>query len=367
MRLFQRIFIWLFVIMAFVVLGFYVFVKVSGKQFVEQRLSEIFRREVQTADVRFIFPLGLRLDRLDIQGFFRAKEIRLQMRFPIVLGKQIFIAGMRIEEPFMVMQRTKTSQLIIQESAVGISPSSSAAPAAEDVQRMAAQGSPEPSGETLSLVIDDIQIHNGQLQFIDYSKEKPLDLTLERIQLKAQPLAYPMRSLNTKFNFSAFMASEDIPFSGSHVRSQGWINWWERNLDGVVEILEPNGMVGLSADLKAQHNDLLVKGKINMNYLGKKANNADKQDSFSVEDFIVKALKESSLEINANFAVRTQLDNFELSSISFSGSIGSPENGALKENLKSIGQKFEEFGKKLIEKESPQNVNAIAPQGSEVE
>ena len=362
MRIIQKIFIWLFVIMAFVVLGFYVFVKLNGKQFVEERLRETFQREVQTAEVRFIFPLGLRIDRLDIKGLFRAREIRVQMALPVVLGRQVFVAGMKIEEPFLVLQRTKNGQLIVGEVETDESAKGPAAHVPADTKKNEPQKFPVAAAEAFSLVVDDIEVHNGQFQFIDHSKEKQLSLTLDQIQLKAQSLAYPLRSLNTRFNLTALMTSEDIPFSGSQVRTHGWINWWERNLDGTLEVLEPNGMVGLSADLNAQHNDLLIKGKANMSHLGKKSKKGEKEKPFSIEDLIVEALKTSNLEINADFAVKTKLDNFELSSISFTGSVGSPDSGALQGNLKNIGQKFEEFGKKLIEKESGENVNAMVPQ-----
>ena len=83
----------------------------------------------------------------------------------------------------------------------------------------------------------------------------------------------------------------------------------------------------------------------------------------SVENFFMDALQSSGIKLNAEFRINTKLDDFEVSSISFNGNVGGGSQGSLRENLKNIGQKFEEFGKQLLEekKEEPKANMEVSP------
>ena len=208
-------------------------------------------------------------------------------------------------------------------------------------------------------MVDELDIHNGTLNYQDTSREKLFVMEIKNLELKARSIAYPLRSVNTSFNISGIVVGEAIPFSGSRAEADGWVNWKDRNMDAQIVVKEPSGTIGLSADLKAQNNDLTIVGNANIDNLTVKP--AKKEgDAYTVESFFLDALQSSGIKLDAAFNIKTKLDDFEVSSIAFSGNVGSGEPGSLRENLKNIGQKFEDLGKQLIEEKPEESMNALS-------
>ena len=76
-------------------------------------------------------------------------------------------------------------------------------------------------------------------------------------------------------------------------------------------------------------------------------------------DFFLDALQSSGIKLDAAFTIKTKLDDLEVSSISFRGNVGGSQPGSLRENLKNIGQKFEDMGKQLLEEKQAESLNAV--------
>jgi hypothetical protein len=177
-------------------------------------------------------------------------------------------------------------------------------------------------------------------------------MILENLQLHAQNVPIPLQSVDTKFNFTAQMLSDNMPFSGSQAEGHGWVNIQDRNADATLEVKEPNGVIGLSATITAQNNDATVKGRVNISSLHKKKVSAESKSS--VEDMIFEALQSSQVDIRADFNLKTKLDSFDLTTVSFTGNVETGKTGSLKESLKNIGEKVGEIGKKFMEKDGAQ-------------
>lgn len=335
--------IWLFVLLAFAVLALYLFVESNGKMFLEQRMSATLGRQVATSQVRFVFPVGLRLDDLAIEGIMSVKEARVYLSFPVVFGRTFFISHVILKEPQIMVHKTPAE-------------TKAADPVSGKTEDIPAAGSAKAL-EHWEVVVDELDIQNGKLNYQDTSHEKTFAMEISGLQLKARSVAYPLRSVNTSFNIAGIVLGDEIPFSGSRAEADGWINWKDRNMDAQLVVKEASGTIGLSADLKAKSNDLAITGNANIDNLTAKP--AKKEgDSYTMESFFLDALQGSGIKLEAAFSIKTKLDDFEVSSISFSGNVGGSQPGSLRENLKNIGQKFEDLGKQLVE-EKKETLNAV--------
>ena len=216
---------------------------------------------------------------------------------------------------------------------------------------------PAPGHGRWDVLVDQLDIVDGKINYQDTSHEKAFAMEVADLELKARSVAYPLRSLNTSFSMTGIVLGEEIPFSGSCAEAEGWVNWKGRNMDARIVVKEPSGTVGLSADLKAQSNDLTITGNADIDHLTAKP--AKKEGgSHSLEDFFLDALQSSGIKLDAAFTIKTKLDDLEVSSISFRGNVGGSQPGSLRENLKNIGQKFEDMGKQLLEEKKEESINA---------
>ncbi len=346
MKLVSKLTIWLFVLLAFAVLALYFFVETNGKPFLEHKLSAGLGRQVTASQVRFVFPVGLRLDDLSVEGVLKVKEARAYLSFPVIFGKTFYISHIILKEPQIMVRKT-----------AGTKEESAAAAAAAQLESAPAAKPAQGPGRW-DVLVDELDVVDGKVNYQDTSHEKTFVMEIADLELKARSVAYPLRSLNTSFNIAGIVLGEEIPFSGSRAEAEGWVNWKDRNMDAQLVVKEPSGTVGLSAGLKAKNNVLTITGSANIDNLTVKP--ARKEgDSHSTENFFLDVLQSSGIKLDAAFSIKTKLDDFEVSSISFSGNFGGGQPGSLRENLKNIGQKFEDFGKQLIE-EKKESLNAIA-------
>src|SRR3989338_1955579 len=283
MSLISKFTIWIFVFLAFAVLALYLFVETNGKPFLEQKMTASLGRQVTTSQVRFVFPVGLRLDDLAIDGVLKVKEARVYLSFPVIFRRTFFISHIVLKEPEVMIHKVPP------EAAPAVAGSGSAAsvPAAKF---------PTATGN-LEFLLNELDIHNGTLNYQDTSREKLFVMEIKNLELKARSIAYPLRSVNTSFNISGIVVGEAIPFSGSRAEADGWVNWKDRNMDAQIVVKEPSGTIGLSADLKAQNNDLTIVGNANIDNLTVKP--AKKEgDAYTVESFFLDALQSSGIKLD---------------------------------------------------------------------
>lgn len=343
MRLVSKLTIWLFVLLAFAVLALFLFIETNGKPFLEQKMSVSLGRPVTMAQARFVFPVGLRLDDLTVEGVLKAQEARVYLSFPVFFGRTFYISHVVLKEPQVLVRKTAVAA-----DAVDTGPETADSASAK----------PAPAAGAWEVLVDELDIHNGRLNFQDTSHEKAFVMEMTELEIKARSVAYPLRSLNTSFNIAGIVSGEEIPFSGSRAEADGWVNWKDRNMDARLVVKEPSGTIGLSADLKAKSNDLVITGNASIDNLAAKPARSE-DDSYTMESFFLDALQSGGIKLDAAFSIATKLDDLEVSSIAFSGNVGGGQPGTLRENLKNIGQKFEDLGKQLLEEKQEESLNAV--------
>jgi len=348
MSTFRKIFLWVFVLVSIFFFGIYIYIKANGKAIFERELGLALNRQVNVQDVRFIFPVGLRVDGLKIKGLLHAKEVRVRLGFPVILGKEHIISSVVFIQPLIVLQREEESKILVIDPVFK-----------GEKKDRAEQGGVEEKDQSLTdeiekelgagFFIDHLEIQDGTIDFSDYSKEKEIKLTIKDINLKAETFAFPLEPVNTRFHFSASILNNYQSFSGSQVEGEGWINFLKRDMEGGLEIIEPNGKISLKADLKSVDNELTVVGKLNINSLASSRKKSEEGEDFSLDDFILGALQSASIEINVDFVIKTKLDDINLNSIAFTGKVGYERSKEPSSTI-SIQKSIKDIGKQLYEK-----------------
>jgi len=366
----HKIFVYIFVVIAVIFFGLYLFVQLQGKTILKARLEEAFNRNVEVGNVRFIFPLGVRVDDLNVEGLVQAKEARVQAGLPIFLKRGYIVSSLTLIEPFVALKRTEDEKITLADSEGDRS--SSEKKTAQKKKELSKELSVDKKSvesnekDCIGIVVDHLSIQNGTVQFLDPSLDDS-EIILKEISLKAQSVAYPPKPLKTKYNFSGTIFNENKPFSGCQVQSKGWINFSSKDMDSDLKIIEPSGVVDLSADLKAVQNDLTVAGKVNLKSMVLNKKEEEDSKSFSLDNLLMVALKSSDIKINVDFAIKTKLDAFQLGSISFSGQVGYSDS---EEVGNSIQKSLKDFGKKIYEKsiQAPQEIeeNKEVPSNKEI-
>ena len=105
------------------------------------------------------------------------------------------------------------------------------------------------------------------------------------------------------------------------VEASGWVDILKRDREAKIEVVEANGTVGLTADVVSKNNDMDVAGEIKMQNLLQGVDKEASSDESTVNDLVLNALSSAGVEIGANFAFKTEMDNFRVGQISFSGNV----------------------------------------------
>ena len=153
--------------------------------------------------------------------------------------------------------------------------------------------------------------------------------------------------METKFDLTAAITNGQLPFSGSKVQAQGFINVYKKDMNVNINVIEPDGKVSCAANLYSLNNDMTVQGKVQIKNLTDKPETETNPASF--KDVFFAALQSSGLEITSAFNFKTKMDDFQVGAISFSGQIGEQPSGESSgsTDYKNLGHQFEEFGKKF--------------------
>ncbi|MBI5150740.1 MAG: hypothetical protein HZA28_08240 [Candidatus Omnitrophica bacterium] len=233
-----------------------VYVKLYGKALLEQALSGSLKKEVRFESVAYQFPFGVRVGNVRIEPDFSANEILAQ-----------FAPGSLLAEPRRVTQ---------------------------------------------------VVIHGGTYSYVGKG-ESPLRFRVEDMRLEASDILIPLASVHTSFKFWGRLAQEKNPLSGSRVESSGWVDWVKKDMEGTLQVVDPSGHAGLTAQAVSKNNDMVVTGDLKMSGLQQSV--APSQGASDVNQLISGVLSAAGIEIGAKFSFKTKMDDLEITNIGFSGKV----------------------------------------------
>jgi hypothetical protein len=314
---FLRFFLLLFILF---VIAATIYVRIYGKSYVEGILNTSLQRNVVLGTASYHFPFGFQAEDVHIaqsyQGgeFLDIKKIIAQLSpdDAIFQGKLAFDIVI-LEEPSLVVKTAKGPENAVQgqepEGEVAAPPSPPTITKEQNLKRQT------------EISVKHLLVKQGRLRYRDGLAEKGFSFDLRDVQLKAKKLTFPLRPGKSEFDMTAGLVKKGNPLSGGSVKSSGWIDAVQRDMDVSIEVVEANGAVGLTAKAVSKDNDMDVKGEINMKNLFLETDKKASSDASAVNDLVLNALSSSGIEIGAQFAFKTQMDNFRVGQVSFSGNV----------------------------------------------
>ncbi len=375
MRIFVRILAGLFILLWIVAVACYIYIGLNGRELVVETLSEMFHKPVQMSSTYFLFPFGLRINDLKVgekMEVMQVKDVQMQIGVPDFFNRRFHFLFMSLSEPVLNISRTRNSKMIFgnDESEVLSFEENKGNPARkqENLSHSPAQKNKKP----INFIIDYLTVEKGEIKFRDFSREKKFELILQDINLKAQNAAIPFQPVNTKFDLTASIFKEnplsDLPFSGSRIESRGGVNFYNKDMQAKLDVVDSAGKVSLSAQLDAKDNELTMNGKVHISNLIAEVNNQANSSS-SLKDLIFSSLQSSGVEIVADFHSKTKMDDFHLDAVTFNGNLGykpvtpqvARESPNPPEQGRNIGEHFEGLGKKFYKENVQEQMNKEVP------
>jgi len=329
MKVIKRLLLWFTIlfILFFVAASFYI--KAYGKGLVEEALNAALKRDVVLGEASYHFPLGFRAQDVRIAqstgggDFLEAQSVIIQLAPEAIYQRRLVFDSVIFTKPSIVIKDVKKPEEESQEQArrygmvvPPVQPEISSDQGSSPVVR----SSRDKNGQT-EVTIKRFVIKQGRLQYVNGLTEKGFSFNLEDVQLKAKQLAFPSAPGRSEFSVSARLVKEGTPLSGSNVEGHGWVDVMKRAMEARVEVVEENGIVGLTAKAVAKDNDMNVTGEIRMHNLLRGVSKQASSDASTVNDLVLNALSSAGVEIGAQFSFKTKMDDFQVGQVSFSGNV----------------------------------------------
>ena len=298
-----------FIVVSFIGLLFYL--QLYGKELFLLALNNAFKRPVSVAKIAYQFPLGLRAEKLRVEGIAEASSLEVQIALQSLFEKKIHFSNVKISQPVITFVKVHNAPEISN------SPASEAPPVKPPVAV-----TPSPSEKPAMITqIDRLVIKQGQLNY----QNNDLAFQLENVDIKAHNLILPAQSVKTDFHLKARVIKENMPFSGGDVEGQGWFNLVQKDMQADVKISHPDGPIEVTANISSEHNEMNVKGNFSLGQFrndqkNTKAKTGEPQNT-PVQQAFSYAVSSMGLGINAQFSFQTKMDDFQIGSIAFSGDV----------------------------------------------
>jgi hypothetical protein len=304
-----RFLVWIAIIATFVIAFLAYHFQQYEKNVFLSVLHSSLGQDVTATDVDYNFPFGFSLDNFKIGDFLQSKKLSAQFDPQSIRKKQIILTELMLHQPIITWYKgTPAAAVVDLQLDTGPTPPDKAPTTKSDIK----------------LLVKKLIVKGGRLHYADASSEIPFDFQLDNVQLNADDLIFPIEPKTTTFRFKGTLIKKGTALSGSVIKSDGWIDAARRDLDGQIMVLEKDERVGLSAHAVAKNNDLNVTGKV----LAKNLFTSEHSNKLEgkVDDFLLSALSSLGVELSADFAFKTKLDDLRIDEISFSGSVSSQES-----------------------------------------
>jgi hypothetical protein len=300
-----------FVLLAFILTGAYVYLRVKGKDLVVARMEEQLGRKISFKSVGFSYPLTIKIYGLDIEGYGSAKATSLSLNLAHLFLGEIYFNAVELIEPCVVF--THSSQ-----DKVSFIPAI-AQPRQE--QRSCVKCAPaKEKKKDIVIFARKITIRSGSLEVYQSSGSGAQALAqVKNIDAQIDNIAFPvLKPLKTEFSCTAIATGFGGRLDNEELKISGWADFFKKDMLAQLKITGAGGQVGLKADLSSTNNDMLVKGSMKLSFQSKAVpDNREK----NFEALFVQALQSSGADVDLSFQFKTKMDDFRASKISLSGEL----------------------------------------------
>ena len=283
-------------------ISLFLVIRFQGKAFILKKAQAVFNRPVSVDEVNYVFPAGIQLENLNIQGLLFAESARIDAGPGLLRDGEITLDQVTLKEAVLTLHMDKDNHIHWKEEPVSGTVAALAANAAHHQKA----------------VIRDLSVIQGKIIFPGHEQASAVEVYLTDITIAAQNVPLTGQPADTLFNISGRFLDGQPQTAGNAFKAAGSFNWSKRNLlaDATVDGWRDQ----FDVDLKAAsvNNDMTVQG-----HMKSRKEAADKagDNGNDSTDLLKNLMKNSSLAVDMNFAFAMKMDRWELRNVDFSGNL----------------------------------------------
>ncbi len=284
----------------------FVYLTFNARSIFNAQASALTSRHVEARAVGVEFPAGIVIDGLKVDGLLECKRVHAAVDVLSLLSSAIRISTVELDAPVITLDRTAAL------------PAASAPPATP--AKAVAATKPSASIAPKAVILTHFVIRNGVLKVLMSRKSGGRhEYRVEAINVQAHNVPLTEVPVRTDFSVTASLARVKLPFGGHSLKSEGWLNWADRDMNAAAQVADDDGVVGVKVTLVSQHNALKVDGTFNVGGNGNSAPQGKKAQR--LENVVLGLLSSTGMNIKAGFAFTTKMDNVDLGALGLSGNI----------------------------------------------
>ncbi len=320
-----RIIIVMATILAVLAGGVTFFVMSRGASLATAELRRVTGMPVRIGRVTPGFPFGVVLSDVVIGRVLKVPRVHISWDAVALWRGQLRPAFVDLDAPEINIDAGRTM------------PATGAGVAAS----VTAPGRVTTAGPGRGAVLERVRIENGRVML--QIPETGKTWIVEKVRADITQVPLDGTPGQTWIRATASLAAMDIPFIGTQVAAEGWVNWAARDMNAHLNVSHGDGHVGLEAALVSRSNVLDVKGRVILTRDQRAL--ASGRRSRMVEGALLDMLAATGTDINAGFSFQTAMDRFDPGRIKIEGAIttelhSGEISGNIVGNLKAAGAQF---------------------------
>ncbi|HNX80596.1 MAG TPA: DUF748 domain-containing protein [Candidatus Omnitrophota bacterium] len=213
MKVVLKIFGILCIVMVVAFIGLAVWVKFSGKGFLEKQITDACKTQTTIQKVSLSFPLRVTLEGLRFGDLAYAEKISCSPNIVALLAGKIVIDGLAVVNPVITLRQSQDGSL--------------------NIPVFDQKGTPPPQ-----VFVNGLMVKQGKFTFTDYKIDPAgFMITADTIKADISRISFPFTQLKTDFSASADLFGKSNEKIGSF-DAQGWFNLLSKDLDATIRCQE---------------------------------------------------------------------------------------------------------------------------------
>jgi len=304
-----------------------VFIRFQGKNFIETQASAILHRPVTIGQAQFVFPSGVCLTDLNIEGLVFAPKAQVLCELVAFPGGNFRLAEVKLEAPVLTLHRGGDRQILWSKHGEA---KSQVEPKRRNVT--AAQ-------HGIKAIIQKLIVIDGQVHFPSHEDQDSSDVSFQKVALTALNVPLSGQNVNVGFSMAGTIVDSENFLAGGHFKGKGILNWPKRDLDADFSVAKLQGNMDVEVHLASRNNDMMVTGHMKT---GESPQNDRQQEANSNGGILMAAVQKAGMAIEMNFSFPMKMDRWEMRDVDFSGNLSASNDGKIgadkAQEIKNSGQ-----------------------------
>ena len=322
MRLFLRIVLFFVTLATIVCVFFAVYVRTHGKDILVTSLEGFLKRKVLISDVSFQFPFGLKFDNFILQDVFESKEVFVQFDPVEFLSKRTHIKSFVVFDPQVDLNQLSVHFL------------ASANQNGASAQSAVTQGALNVSAVPWLISVDRLEAYNASFNYRQHLPDRDRVVGFKNAHVVVENIKLPIEPQRSSFELRALLVQNDIPSLEGLIEASGWVELIQKNMKVHVNLTDKDHSNSLTSDIVSVANQVTVSADADLKTDSLKA--LTQSSDPSVRTVVFGVLGQLGSRVGAHFSFKTQMDQWDISNITFSVKVLSPETSSWKDEEAQI-------------------------------